>query len=362
MHLYHLTPTANLASILENGLSPAMSREADSRARSIYLASDAHHALGYADHHGEGHAEHLLLRVEASALDAAALGPDDVDLPDLLEQEDDDREWSEVGWQESLEVSGQCTCSAVIPAEALDVYCAKSRTWQGLIDYSAGRDPAAVMRAQDPWAMEAKTNKKAYHLPMLSDPELWAMEGVADERDLQSLVSDLQGISDLHLSGMRVKYEVDTILDRPDLHRLVIDRLQAAQDAWTATNYPHVEALSEQLRAAVMAGYGMDAATLVLHLRDFIAQGGYGHPWYDGEEMLEVFLKKRNDDGQTPLPDPELKGQFAAAGLDDAKAVGVLMRFIEAGGPKVQDNWRRELQLHIEAEIEAVADASAPKL
>jgi hypothetical protein len=145
MHLYHLTPVANLASILENGLSPAMSREAAFRDRSIYLASDALHALGYADHHGEGHAEHLLLRVEASALDAAALGPDDVDLPDLLEQEDDERDWSEVDWQESLETSGQCTCSAAIPAEVLQVSCDQGRTWEALSDYAAAREPVAAM-------------------------------------------------------------------------------------------------------------------------------------------------------------------------------------------------------------------------
>ena len=146
-HLYHLTPAAKLPEILEGGLDPEKSREPDFRARHVYLSADIPHALGYADHHGEGHTEHALLRVAEDSLDEGHLGPDDVDLPDIIEDDDDDRDWQDIGWQESLDLSGQCTCSVAIPAEKLEVSFDEGATWQPLREIEpASRSSAAMKR------------------------------------------------------------------------------------------------------------------------------------------------------------------------------------------------------------------------
>ena len=46
------------------------------------------------------------------------LGPDDVDLPDILGR---DRDWRSVSWARSLRLSGQCAYAAVIPPGALRI-------------------------------------------------------------------------------------------------------------------------------------------------------------------------------------------------------------------------------------------------
>lgn len=117
--LYHLTDAARAASIRELGLDPEASREPAFRGRHIYLSHDARHALAYENHHGDWRGRPVLLRISSSELDPALLGPDDVDLPDLLEQEGNGRQWSDVSWVDSLRISGQCTYAGVIPASAI---------------------------------------------------------------------------------------------------------------------------------------------------------------------------------------------------------------------------------------------------
>ena len=121
MKLYHLTNLGNIESILKNGLDPNCSKEHDDRDRYIYLSKDISHAEGYENHHGDWIGS-VLISVESENLEQKYLGPDDVDLPDLLEQDDDDyREFDEVPWEESLQISGQCTYNKIIPASILEI-------------------------------------------------------------------------------------------------------------------------------------------------------------------------------------------------------------------------------------------------
>lgn len=118
--LYHLTSVRNLPDIVRDGLDPSRSRAPAFRSRSVYLAGDAYTACGYHGHHG-GEDAAVLLSMPATALDPGALGPDAVDLIDLLGQYDDVREWKDLDWEESLEICGQCAYQAVIPTAALTV-------------------------------------------------------------------------------------------------------------------------------------------------------------------------------------------------------------------------------------------------
>lgn len=124
--LYHLTPAANLPTILAGGLSPDCSREHAGRARSVYLAADAGHALAYADHHGDGHTAHVLLRVRVCDLDPDVLCPDDVDLPELMD------DWAKTSWIVSLMVSGQCCYGRQIPADVLEMSVDAGCSWSPL--------------------------------------------------------------------------------------------------------------------------------------------------------------------------------------------------------------------------------------
>lgn len=114
-HLYHTTVASRLASIQQQGLVNSK--------RAIYLAlheGDAEAYASYAQHeHGEN--SFVLFEVDLSKLDRSLLGPDDVDLVDLLDQQGDARDYSEVSWEESLEISGQCTYDGVIPYSALRI-------------------------------------------------------------------------------------------------------------------------------------------------------------------------------------------------------------------------------------------------
>lgn len=110
-YLYHVTPKANMASILERGLIPEKSRGT----RAVYLASDASHAMGYDNHHDQN-GESILLLIDVSKLDKSLLEPDDYDFPDMLNDPDD---WVNYSWIDSLYMSGQCRYEGVIPPEAI---------------------------------------------------------------------------------------------------------------------------------------------------------------------------------------------------------------------------------------------------
>lgn len=116
MKLYHLTDSKNVESILKSGLDPSFSREHDGEDKYVYFSQDMVHAEGYENHHGDWD-KSTLITIESENLDEESLGPDDVDLPDLLEQDDEEyREFYEISWQESLQISGQCTYRKIIPA------------------------------------------------------------------------------------------------------------------------------------------------------------------------------------------------------------------------------------------------------
>lgn len=116
--LFHLTDSANLPSIQEKGLDPGFSR--GGRAV-IYLGGDAPHVMAYFDHHGDWGGRPLLLGISLEQLHASQLGPDDVDLPDLLAGRRIRKHWSELSWQQSLGLCGLCTYNAIIPFSACQV-------------------------------------------------------------------------------------------------------------------------------------------------------------------------------------------------------------------------------------------------
>ena len=115
--LYHLTDSSRLDGIQSHGLLPSRSREPRGRPRGVYFSQDEGHARAYEDHHGDWTGAPVLLRVQVAALDEALLAPDDVDLPDLL---DEGRSLGDVSWKESLALSGQCVCRAPVPAAAIE--------------------------------------------------------------------------------------------------------------------------------------------------------------------------------------------------------------------------------------------------
>lgn len=112
--LYHATAASRLPSIKRKGLSP------EEAGRWIYLAADEGHAAGYAAFFpGKPVA---LLEVDVTKLDPDLLGPDDMDLPDLLDQRGEDpHDWKNYDWRDSLAISGQATYDGVIPPEAVKV-------------------------------------------------------------------------------------------------------------------------------------------------------------------------------------------------------------------------------------------------
>lgn len=121
--LYHTTGLKNLPSIEKYGLDPEKAAgwsRVDGKmieARPIYLAVDQLQSEAYGSYF-EGQRA-VVLQIDVSQLDKDKLGPDDVDLPGMLDQEGDDREWNEVSWEESLKICGQCTYDGVIPPSAI---------------------------------------------------------------------------------------------------------------------------------------------------------------------------------------------------------------------------------------------------
>jgi hypothetical protein len=104
--LYHCTPLSNLDKIAKHGLDPSYSKWSDC----VYLAGDEAHAQAYDRHHGVQ--DTIMLAIDISALDINKLKPDNVDLPDCLNDPDD---WEQYDWKESLQICGQCCYDGVIP-------------------------------------------------------------------------------------------------------------------------------------------------------------------------------------------------------------------------------------------------------
>lgn len=66
-------------------------------------------------------AEVVLLAIDLYGLDETLIGPDDVDMPDIMDQNDDDRDLCEVSWKESLKVSGQIIYTGTIKPKFISV-------------------------------------------------------------------------------------------------------------------------------------------------------------------------------------------------------------------------------------------------
>ena len=133
---YHVTTLERLASIASSGFDPAHSRTGNGL---LYLTPDAGHALAYAEHHGDASVA-VLIAVRGEDLDPAMLGPDDVDLPDLVGDA-----WERYGWLRSARESGQCTYAGVVPASGFRaVPCPEGRVeggWEALEHLAARLAP-----------------------------------------------------------------------------------------------------------------------------------------------------------------------------------------------------------------------------
>lgn len=105
--LYHATGKDCLFSIFEQGLSPKHSRAS---LNAIFLASDFATADNYRyGHHFKERDDAVILVVDFAALDPMKLGPDNYELPDMLQMIDDEdpcagKEWSECSWLDSLRI------------------------------------------------------------------------------------------------------------------------------------------------------------------------------------------------------------------------------------------------------------------
>jgi len=127
--LYHTTGEKNLPSIRLYGLKPTAGWSSvdaiHSGGRWVYLAADALQSKAYGVYFKGQSA--VLLEIDLSRLDKSLLGPDDMDLPDLLDQNGDERSWNELDWRESLKISGQATYDGTIPWKAIKV----KGVWEG---------------------------------------------------------------------------------------------------------------------------------------------------------------------------------------------------------------------------------------
>lgn len=121
MTLYHVTSSVSLNSILAGGLDPNRSREPPFRRRHVYFSQDLDHAIAYAGHHEDWEGDTVLLAVSIADLDLGLLGPDDVDLPDLMTSASVSEDWAAVSWMESLSISGQCTYAGLVPPSVIRV-------------------------------------------------------------------------------------------------------------------------------------------------------------------------------------------------------------------------------------------------
>jgi len=123
--LYHVTTLASFRSILEEGLDPARSQ---SSLKAVFLSGGEFTAASYACMRD---GPHVMLSVDVTSLDPDLLGPDNYELPDLLEQMDPEAleelgyyegvGWSEVSWEHSLAIADQVAYRGIIPPSALSI-------------------------------------------------------------------------------------------------------------------------------------------------------------------------------------------------------------------------------------------------
>lgn len=138
---FHVTTLDRLASIARDGFDPRFSRLGNGL---LYLTPDLRHALAYAGHHGD-ETKAVVLRISGADLDETLLGPDDVDLADIVGDD-----WESYGWDASVKVSGQCTYSGTLRADAiLGKACPggeEAGEWRPVTELAAdlGMEPLAV--------------------------------------------------------------------------------------------------------------------------------------------------------------------------------------------------------------------------
>src|SRR6478752_6873054 len=120
LRLFHGTLEQYLPTIGEHGLDPTRTMSGLS---AIYLTNDpalaAEYAASAAIKHRSGN--WVVLEVDPSKLDLSAMGPDDFELAEILADAEDEREWSAVPWQESLQLCSQAAYHGHIPPEAFSI-------------------------------------------------------------------------------------------------------------------------------------------------------------------------------------------------------------------------------------------------
>lgn len=114
--LYHGTYRSNIEAIKREGLDPSKSQ---SSLDAVFLAIDEHTARQYDHHHAGIRDEWVILGINTVNLDLDLMGPDNYELPEMLHHNDDDREWDEVSWDDSLNICGQCAYHGVIPPTSI---------------------------------------------------------------------------------------------------------------------------------------------------------------------------------------------------------------------------------------------------
>lgn len=123
--LFHCALRACLPDILREGLDPERSQ---SSLKAVFVADDEFTAANYACMR-EGDA--VMLSIDATALDPCLLGPDNYELPDMLESLDQkflksmgyssSTTWDQVSGMDSLRICNQAAYRGVIPPSAITV-------------------------------------------------------------------------------------------------------------------------------------------------------------------------------------------------------------------------------------------------
>lgn len=124
--LYHVCRASMIDSIMQNGLNPSYSK---SSLEAIFLADLPEVAEGYVMFDPE--VDWILLAVESAHLDKSQLGPDNYELPDMLDGLGEEElemldlyegiEWHQISWKDSLVICNQVAYYATIDPQYISI-------------------------------------------------------------------------------------------------------------------------------------------------------------------------------------------------------------------------------------------------
>jgi len=124
--LYHGTLESKMPSIQKHGLDP---KRSNSSLEAVFLTDDLYSAKNYTLMHQQNNEKVIILEIDTSMLNENLFGPDNYELPEILDEMDADEledmgyyegvDWSEISWQDSLQLCNQVAYYGVIPPEAI---------------------------------------------------------------------------------------------------------------------------------------------------------------------------------------------------------------------------------------------------